>query len=49
MRLNVKHKQTLTKTDKQKKINAERKSKGPKLLKDYMDTSECNIDNTLLK
>lgn len=48
MRLNVKHKQALTKTEKQKKINAEKKSKGPKLLKDYMDTSECDIDNTLL-
>lgn len=48
MRLNVKRKQTLTKTDKQKKANAEKKSKGPKLLKDYMDTSESNIDNTVL-
>lgn len=48
MRLNVKHKQALTKTEKQKKINAEKKSKGPKLLKDYMDTSECDIDNTIL-
>ena len=48
MRLNVQHKQTLTKTAKQKKINAEKKSKGPKLLKDYMDTSECNLDNVLL-
>ena len=48
MRLNVQHKQTLTKTAKQKKVNAEKKSKGPKLLKDYMDTSECNLDNVLL-
>lgn len=48
MRLNVQHKQTLTKTAKQKKINAEKKSKGPKLLKDYMDTSTCDIDNTSL-
>ena len=48
MRLNVKHKQALTKTDKQKKANAAKKSKGPKLLKDYMDTSESSIDNTIL-
>lgn len=48
MRLNVQHKQSLTKTAKQKKINAEKKSKGPKLLKDYMDTSACDIDNTTL-
>lgn len=48
MRLNVKHKQALTKTEKQKKINAEKKSKGPKLLKDYMDNSDCDIDNTEL-
>lgn len=46
MRLNVKYKQSLTKTDKQKKINAEKKKKGPKLMKDYMDNSACNIDNT---
>ena len=48
MRLNVQHKQSLSKTAKQKKINAEKKSKGPKLMKNYMDTSTCNIDDAEL-
>lgn len=48
MRLNVKYKQKLTKTDKQKKKNAEKKKKGPKLLQNYMDNSDCDIDNITL-
>lgn len=44
----MQHKQSLSKTAKQKKINAEKKSKGPKLMKDYMDTSACDIDDAEL-
>ncbi|MBO5386847.1 MAG: hypothetical protein J6A59_01710 [Lachnospiraceae bacterium] len=48
MRLNVKHKQALTKTDKQKKANEEKKSKGPKISKDYMNRTEYKHDNVQL-
>lgn len=48
MKLNIRHKKTKTKTDKQKRINAEKKSKGPKLLENYMDNSYCDIHNTSL-
>lgn len=45
MRLNVKYKQSLTKTEKQKKANKEKKAKGPKIRKDYNDTTEYKHDN----
>lgn len=48
MRLNVKHKKTLTKTEKQKRINSEKKSKGPKLAKNYTDDSSYDGDNVML-
>lgn len=45
MRLNVKYNSKLTKTNKQKKANMEKKSKGPKISKNYADTSEYKHDN----
>lgn len=45
MRLKTQYKQKLTKTNKQKKANIERKKKGPKLNKNYMDDSDYNGDN----
>jgi hypothetical protein len=48
MKLNVQYKKKLTKTDKQKKANAEKKKKGPKLMNDYMDNSACEHDNIAL-
>lgn len=45
MRLRTQYKQKLTKTVKQKKANIEKKKKGPKLSKNYMDDSDYNGDN----
>lgn len=44
MRLNTKHKQKLTKTEKTKKANREKKSKGPKLLENYKSMNSYNND-----
>jgi hypothetical protein len=44
MRLRVKTKQKLTKTDKQKRANIEKKSKGPKLSKDYFNMDPFKLD-----
>ena len=54
MKLNVKHKSKLTKTPKQKKKTEEKKKKGPKLSKNYKDTSDficdkASIDMTQMK
>lgn len=43
MRLQVKHSKPKGKTEKQKKINKEKKSKGPKISKNYNDTSEFKV------
>lgn len=45
MRLRTVHKKSLSKTDKQKKIDKEKKSKGPKLSDSYYDESPYNVTN----
>ncbi len=48
MRLNVKHKQKLTATEKTKKARAEKKSKGPKLMHEYKSLEPYNVEAVII-